>query len=196
MIRRPALLFFALLALVSFSALSVACGGGGSDDDDDSEPKDRDRDGIRDSRDDCDRDKEDEGIWGSDPEDGCPATIADLVELARADVDEFWAGQFAFEKMTYDPPIKFKAYETEIETDCGKALLNNAFYCGADHSIYYDLNFLRDELDSNGDFGPVLIIAHEWGHLVQSLLGILDARAGAPKSRFGWLKQKRKPAMA
>ena len=28
------------------------------------------------------------------------------------------------------------------------------------------------------------------------LLGILDARAGAPKSRFGWLKQKRKPAMA
>ena len=30
----------------------------------------------------------------------------------------------------------------------------------------------------------------------QPLLGILDARAGAPKSRFGWLKQKRKPAMA
>ena len=178
MLRRPALLFFTLLAVLSLSLFAASCGGGGDDDDDsgdnDSKPSDKDRDGIRDSRDDCDEDKEDEGVWGSDPEDGCPATIADLIELAREDVDTFWAGQFAFENMDYEPPLEFTAYETEIETDCGQAVLNNAFYCGADHSIYYDVNFLAEELESGGDFGPVLIIAHEWGHLVQGLLGILD----------------------
>ena len=163
------LLFLALFSVVSFAACS-------SDDDDDdrrSGDNDRDNDDIRDSRDDCDREKEDEGVWGSDPKDGCPATIEDLIELARADIDFFWAQQFEGDATSYEPPLKFEAYISEIETECGPALLNNAFYCGADHSIYYDLKLFEDQLKENGDFAPVLIIAHEWGHLVQSLLGIL-----------------------
>jgi predicted metalloprotease len=167
---------FVIAALSSFVLSASACGGGGDDDDgrdDDSKPSDKDRDGIRDSRDDCKNEDEDEGVWGSDPKDGCPATIEDLIELARADIDFFWEGQFANDTTLYEPPIKFEGYTTEIETDCGRATLNNAFYCSADHSIYYDADFLEGELESNGDFGPVLIIAHEWGHLVQGLLGIL-----------------------
>ena len=176
MIRRTALLFLALLALVSFAALAAACGASDDDDDDRSSNRDRDRDNddIRDSRDDCEEEKEDDGLWGSDPEDGCPGTIEDLVELARADIDAFWAGQFVNDDIIYDGPINFVSYTTEIETECGTAVLNNAFYCPIDHSIYYDANFLNEELESNGDFGPVLILAHEWGHLVQGLLGILD----------------------
>jgi len=172
--RRPLLLFLALLAILPLAL--AACGGGGDDDDDrddDSKPADSDRDGVRDSRDDCKREKEDEGVWGSDPNDGCPATIEDLIELARADIDFFWKEQFEAEDVLYEPPLNFTAYTSEIETACGTATLDNAFYCSADHSIYYDINFLARELDTNGDFGPVLIIAHEWGHLVQSLLGIL-----------------------
>jgi predicted metalloprotease len=171
------LLFFALLALVSFSAAFAACSGGDDDDgrDDDSQPSDRDKDGIRDSRDDCRNDPEDDGLWGSDPKDGCPGTIEDLIELARADIDSFWQQQFENEDVLYEPPLNFTAYTTEIETGCGLATLDNAFYCSADHSIYYDINFLGNELATNGDFGPVLIIAHEWGHLVQGLLGILDS---------------------
>lgn len=174
MTRRPALLFLALLALFSFSIVAASCGGGGDDDDDTDEPRDRDNDDIRDSRDKCDREKEDGGVWGSDPKDGCPATVSDLIELARSDVDSFWEQQFEGDTIQYDPPVNFKAYTSEIDTACGRALLNNAFYCSADHSIYYDENFLKGELDTNGDFAPVLIIAHEWGHLVQSLVGILQ----------------------
>jgi len=158
-------------------AFATSCGGDDSSgDDDEAEDRDRDRDndGVRDTRDDCPREDEDEGLWGSDAEDGCPATIEDLIKLAEVDVNAFWESQFEFEDILYDPPIKFEGYTEEIETECGRAELNNAFYCGADHSIYYDLNFLTEELVTNGDFGPVLIIAHEWGHLVQSLLGILD----------------------
>ena len=175
MFRRSLFLFFALFTVFSI-ALLPACGGGGDDDDDDdedSEPADRDNDGIRDSRDDCDRDDEDDGLWSSDPDDGCPGTIEDLIELARADIDAFWETQFANESIVYEPPLKFEAYDEEVETECGTASLNNAFYCGVDHSIWYDMNFMEDQLDSNGDFAPVLILAHEWGHLVQSILGIL-----------------------
>lgn len=161
-----------VLILVPFAA---ACGGGGDDEDDSgSEIKDRDKDGVRDSRDDCDREKEDGGVWGSDAKDGCPAVVADLIELARADVDAFWEKAFDIDGSIYDGPVQFKAYDSEIETDCGRAFLNNAFYCSADHSIYYDINFFTAQLETNGDFAPVLIIAHEWGHLVQSLVGILQ----------------------
>lgn len=170
--RRPALLLLALLALFASSSFLLSCGG--DDSEDDSGPRDRDHDGIRDSRDKCDRDKEDEGVWGSDPKDGCPATVGDLIELARSDIDAFWEKEFDGGRTTYDGPVEFKAYTTEIETECGRASLNNAFYCSADHSVYYDEGFLRGELATNGDFAPVLIIAHEWGHLVQSLVGILQ----------------------
>ncbi len=174
MTLRRALLLFALLSISCASLAAIACGGGDDDDDDAAaEPRDTDDDGIRDTRDDCPKVPEDDGLWGSDPNDGCPGTIEDLIELARADIDSFWAAQFEGENVLYDPPIKFQAYDSEIETECGLAELNNAFYCGADHSIYYDINFLKEQLDGNGDFAPVLIIAHEWGHLVQSLLGIL-----------------------
>jgi predicted metalloprotease len=172
--RHLSLVVLCLLALVSLTAFS-ACSGG-DDDDDTPAVRDRDDDGIRDSRDDCDREKEDGGVWESDPKDGCPATIDDLVELARADIDSFWEKEFDVEGEIYDGPIKFEGYTTEIETDCGPASLENAFYCSADHSIYYDSNFLAEQLETNGDFAPVLIVAHEWGHLVQSLVGILQDR--------------------
>jgi len=173
--RRSLYLALAALALFSFAVLP-ACGGSADDanDQDESEPKDRDNDDIRDIRDDCDKEKEDEGLWGSDPKDGCPGTVDDLVALAAEDVDAFWAAQFENESVLYEPPLNFEAYTKEIDTECGTAILNNAFFCPVDHSIYYDINFFQDQLDANGDFAPVLIIAHEWGHLVQSLLGILD----------------------
>ncbi|MGE3076204.1 MAG: neutral zinc metallopeptidase [Dehalococcoidia bacterium] len=174
MVLRRLLVLITLLAMVSLTVSLVGCGGGDDDDDDPTvAPRDKDDDGIRDTRDDCPTEPEDDGQWGSDPKDGCPGTIEDLIELARSDINAFWEAQFQFEDLVYDPPINFTAYDSEIETACGTAELNNAFYCSADHSIYYDINFLQEQLDSNGDFAPVLIVAHEWGHLVQSLLGIL-----------------------
>ncbi|MEO8538541.1 MAG: neutral zinc metallopeptidase [bacterium] len=174
MARRIGPFLFGFLLLMSWAVLAASCGGGDDDDDTSSTSKDRDRDGIRDARDKCPRDKEDEGRWGSDAKDGCPATVDDLIELARSDIDTFWQNEFDIDGVVYDGPIKFEPYTTEIETDCGRASLNNAFYCSADHSIYYDSNFLTEQLNSNGDFAPVLIVAHEWGHLVQSLVGILQ----------------------
>jgi hypothetical protein len=48
----------------------------------------------------------------------------------------------------------------------------NAFYCEADRSILFDEDWLRDFEARAGKAAPAAILAHEWGHHVQGLLGI------------------------
>lgn len=55
--------------------------------------------------------------------------------------------------------------------------MNNAFYCSASNSIYYDYNFMSRMYSQVGDYAAVSILAHEWGHLVQTQLGISNGRA-------------------
>ena len=160
-----------LLALIAFAA----CGGSSDGDSStsSSRSRDSDRDKIVDRKDKCPKEKEDGGKWSGNATDGCPDTIEDLIELGRSQVDKFWEESFAADGVAYEGPKKFVAYSTPIKTGCGEASLHNAFFCGADHSIYYDIDFFQEELDTNGDYSPVFILAHEWGHLVQGLLDIL-----------------------
>ncbi|HOT89686.1 MAG TPA: neutral zinc metallopeptidase, partial [Bacteroidales bacterium] len=51
------------------------------------------------------------------------------------------------------------------------------FYCSGDSKVYIDLAFLEElqgKIEAEGDFAQAYIIAHEVGHHVQNLLGILD----------------------
>jgi hypothetical protein len=105
--------------------------------------------------------------------DGCPDTMQTLIIFAAEDLDAFWSGVFKESGLRYRIPLDFLPYTRPVQTACGQAILNNAFYCGRAHGIYYDYNFLLDQLNTDGDFAPVTIIAHEWGHLVQSNLGLL-----------------------
>lgn len=134
---------------------------------------DADGDGFQNDIDACPEEPEDEvPAWNN--EDGCPDTIDDLMTLAREDVEAFWVASFEAEELEYSSATGFVQYTTEISTPCGPALLNNAFYCPADHAIYYDLGLMQDLLKTKGDFGPAFVVAHEWGHLVQANLGILQ----------------------
>jgi predicted metalloprotease len=65
-------------------------------------------------------------------------------------------------------------YSGPQPTACGQTIPRNAFYCPNDNSIYFDTSLLTREMGTNGDFGAVFVIAHEWGHLAQQELGILD----------------------
>ncbi len=50
------------------------------------------------------------------------------------------------------------------------------FYCPGDHKVYIDLSFYEDmkkRFQAPGDFAQAYVIAHEVGHHVQNLLGIL-----------------------
>ncbi len=57
------------------------------------------------------------------------------------------------------------------------------FYCPVDKKIYLDMSFFRDmqtKYGGGGEFAYAYVIAHEVGHHVQDLLGILD-KADAAK---------------
>ena len=63
-------------------------------------------------------------------------------------------------------------------TECGGATAAvGPFYCPADQKMYIDLNFfhqLKSDFGAEGDLAMSYVTAHEVGHHVQKLLGIID----------------------
>ena len=52
-------------------------------------------------------------------------------------------------------------------------------YCQLDRTIYYAEAFFEEREASVGDFAWKVVLAHEWGHHVQLLLGIAPAPGNA-----------------
>ncbi|MDG4831902.1 neutral zinc metallopeptidase [Solwaraspora sp. WMMD1047] len=66
-------------------------------------------------------------------------------------------------------------FEQAVSTGCGQADSGvGPFYCPADRQVYIDLSFyqvLADQLGASGEFAQPYVLAHEYGHHVQTLLG-------------------------
>ena len=90
------------------------------------------------------------------------------VKAATEDIDAFWQREFDARDWRYQSPRRVQSYSTRIRTACGRAPKGNAFFCQSSNSIYYDLDLLNEARDQIGDFAPATIIAHEWGHAIQS----------------------------
>lgn len=92
------------------------------------------------------------------------------------DLDTFWAGIFEQEGVEYEPPGDVIAVEDEpVDTGCGEERnIDEAaiYYCSIDETIYYSPEFESLVIDFTGTYGWDHIIAHEWGHHIQDLLGI------------------------
>jgi predicted metalloprotease len=82
-----------------------------------------------------------------------------------------------------DPTLTL--FSGAVQSGCGTATTaSGPFYCPNDENVYIDLNFyteLKQRFGASGDFAQAYVLAHEVGHHVQKLLGILE-RAQARQS--------------
>ncbi len=96
------------------------------------------------------------------------------------DIDAWWRSVVEQAGLPYHPP-RFAQYESPRSTACGTIDpdVHGELYCPLDETIYLTTTgaSLRS-LDIEGDYAVVAIIAHEWGHHVQHLLGEVPAGDG------------------
>jgi hypothetical protein len=75
-------------------------------------------------------------------------------------------------------PATLVIYSGATRSGCGGAqAAMGPFYCPIDKKVYLDTSFFRDmqtKFGGGGDFAYAYVVAHEIGHHVQDLLGILD----------------------
>lgn len=107
------------------------------------------------------------------------ARVRAFPDPLHAHVDAFWARQFAGVGRIYDAPDGVVALVAPTATGCGRAeaAATAAFYCVLDDTIYYGAEFRAAVEAEVGDYGWVVVVAHEWGHHVQAELGLLDSSA-------------------
>ena len=97
-------------------------------------------------------------------------------------LDGYWSDAFARSGQSLQPP-RLNFFTGGVSTGCGSATSDvGPFYCPADAEIYIDLTFFK-ELETRfgaqgGSFSRAYVIAHEYGHHVQNLLGTNRAGPG------------------
>ena len=97
-------------------------------------------------------------------------------------IQRYWDDEFAAAGRSYTPSTTV-FFDGSTNTGCGFASTDvGPFYCPADKKVYIDLGFfdvLHDQLGAQaGQTAQAYVLAHEYGHHVQDLLGILDRIGG------------------
>ena len=103
-------------------------------------------------------------------------TMAVFVSVVLADTEEVWEEIFRKSGQTYKKP-NLVLYSSSVQSACGySSAATGPFYCPGDQKVYIDLAFFDDlkrRFGAPGDFAIAYVVAHEIGHHVQNLLGIL-----------------------
>ncbi|HDR1926335.1 TPA: neutral zinc metallopeptidase [Pasteurella multocida] len=99
-----------------------------------------------------------------------------LSRVVLADTETVWDNYFARQQQRYQAPVMV-LYNRVTHTACGTGQsAMGPFYCPNDRKVYLDLSFYQDmktKLGADGEAAFAYVIAHEVGHHIQNLLGIL-----------------------
>lgn len=103
--------------------------------------------------------------------------LGDFVGVILADTEDVWNQVFRQAGEQYREP-KLVLFTNATESACGYAQsATGPFYCSGDEKVYIDLGFFQEmqqRLGARGDFAWAYVIAHEVGHHVQNLLGVMQ----------------------
>lgn len=106
----------------------------------------------------------------------CDSELEQILCGATDDVSEYWIDQLplSFGVDYIDTQTVF--FSGYTNTGCGQASSQTGpFYCPLDSLVYFDLDFLvtlQNQFGATGDLAAQYIVAHEFGHHVQNVLGI------------------------
>jgi predicted metalloprotease len=102
--------------------------------------------------------------------------LADFVGVVVKETEDLWGEVFAASGSDYPEP-RVVLFTNQVDTACGMADSGvGPFYCPGDSRVYIDLSFydqLHRQFGAPGDFAQAYVLAHEVGHHVQNLTGVL-----------------------
>lgn len=102
--------------------------------------------------------------------------LAKFSRQILAATEDIWTEKFQEMGYEYTPPT-LVLFTNSVQSACGSASSAvGPFYCSGDQKLYIDLSFfltMKQQLGADGDFAYAYVIAHEVGHHVENLLGIL-----------------------
>ena len=109
-----------------------------------------------------------DGTFQSTPEE---ENVIEMVDAVAGDAQDVWQ-QLLGGRYQRTVVVTFR---DATQSGCGGAdAATGPFYCPADQKVYLDVSFfkeLHDRFGAPGDFAQAYVVAHEFGHHVQNLLG-------------------------
>ncbi|GAA1773935.1 neutral zinc metallopeptidase [Nocardioides hankookensis] len=106
---------------------------------------------------------------------------ADCARVAiENSLTDYWSDALPAQSGTaFEPERKIETFTDGISTGCGAASADvGPFYCPVDKTIYLDTTFYDEVLERqlggpDGGFVEAYVLAHEYGHHIQNLLGTM-----------------------
>jgi predicted metalloprotease len=111
----------------------------------------------------------------------------EFVKFVVNDVQDTWTKILPQEANVPYDRSKLVLFRDAVQSACGVADAGaGPFYCPGDNKVYIDLSFydeLKTRFGAAGDFAQAYVVAHEFGHHIQNVLGIDEQMRRAQQRR-------------
>jgi len=123
-----------------------------------------------------------------DPKNDPDRETVEFIHFMAEDLIKTWSEIFAAEGKKFRP-ADLVVFKEGTRTACGFGTTAiGPFYCPGDEKAFIDLSFyklLKERFGAPGDFAQAYVLAHEYGHHVQNILGYEDVMREAQRKDPG-----------
>jgi len=118
---------------------------------------------------------------------GCTDADCAFARRVIGSAEDVWTPLLAQKGVRFTPAT-LTVYDQVTPTACGTGQSSaGPFYCPGDSNIYLDLSFyneLSQRFGAAGDFARAYVIAHEYGHHIQNLMGTMERGEASARSEI------------